>query len=131
MRGHKCTLEYFISMWSRGIRTWSSWRNPLSIPKPPNLGPMSPTLTPVGIETDSQLKNFNLLSCATVINGEVVLQPPPQFVPGRGVWSSRLLICMMKGCIPWSTPFVIRRASTTAWVAVCPTVESVKVYRIM
>ena len=49
---HACmnnTLEYFINIWSRGIRTLSSWRNPLSIPKYPNLGPMSPTLTPVGI----------------------------------------------------------------------------------
>ena len=80
-------------MWSRGIRTWSSWRNPLSIPKLPNLGPISPTLTPVGIETYSQLYkqeislNFNLLSCAMVINGEAILDPlssPPQFVTWEG-----------------------------------------------
>ena len=45
----------------------------------------------------------------------------PTVIPGRGVWSFRLLICTMKGWIPWSTPFVISLAKTTAWLAVWPT----------
>ena len=40
------TWAYFMSMWSRGIRTLSSCKYPLSIPKYPNFGPISPTFIP-------------------------------------------------------------------------------------
>lgn len=40
------TLAYFISMFSRGIRTFSSFRKPLSTSLKPNFGPISPTTIP-------------------------------------------------------------------------------------
>lgn len=40
------TLAYFISMFSRGIRTFSNFRKPLSTSLKPNLGPISPTTMP-------------------------------------------------------------------------------------
>ena len=40
------TLVYFISIWSRGMRTLVNFKNPLPISLKPNLGPMSPTLIP-------------------------------------------------------------------------------------
>lgn len=41
------TYVYFISIWSRGIRTWSKEQKPLFFEWYPNLGPMSPALTPL------------------------------------------------------------------------------------
>lgn len=40
------TLAYFMSMFSRGILTFSSFKKPLSTSLKPNLGPISPTTIP-------------------------------------------------------------------------------------
>ena len=57
------TWAYFINMWSRGIRTLSSWRKPLSTGNEPNFGPISPTLMPDRKIT--VLKNMHTLSNGT------------------------------------------------------------------
>lgn len=40
------TCECFISIFVRGMRCWLNLRNPLSLVFIPNLGPISPTVTP-------------------------------------------------------------------------------------
>ena len=81
------TFEYLMSIWSLGILTLFSLRKPLSKPKKPSLGPMSPTVTPkhtcmcsyfiINLSFDDYYTSFMIINyCSCTWQGSVVFQAP-------------------------------------------------------
>ena len=75
----KVTFAYLISMWSRGMTTLVSLRNPLLIPLYPRAGPISPNCIPAVQE--QQLNHISLVQVPN-INLHTLRHASMQWPPG-------------------------------------------------
>lgn len=112
------TLAYFISMLSRGSRTFSSFRNPLSTSLKPNLGPISPTTIPKREQEQNKVSQRQRW-----MRTDFTTTPDPErrWLPGSGMCVLMSRMGTMKAWIPWQFPRVWSWARTIAWFEVLPT----------